>query len=144
MKRLMAKKSLPKTMILVMMESIILAIFQAQANVLTHPSLCPTSLPIRLLQSSQNGNARRHRCVESTIEKCEDIPKAMPMFRCVHSNFIVCIDPIETRKGLFSREQYTAKTLLGSWKCLVRCFKGKTVAHPHHATCLVRCLEMVI
>jgi hypothetical protein len=38
------------------MELIILAIFQAQANVLTPPSLCPTFLPIRLLQSSQNGN----------------------------------------------------------------------------------------
>jgi len=62
----MAKKFMRKTMILVM-ELIILAIFQAQANVLTPPTLCPTSLPIRLLQSSQNGNARRHQCIESTI-----------------------------------------------------------------------------
>jgi hypothetical protein len=76
-------------MILVM-ELIILAIFQAQAiNVLTPPSLCPTFLPIRLLQSSQNSNARRQHCVESTIEKCKDIPRAMQMFRCVHSIFIV-------------------------------------------------------
>jgi hypothetical protein len=67
-----------------------------------------------------------------------------PMFRCVRSNFIICIDPIEIRKGLFSREQYNVKTLFGSAKCLVVCLKGKRVAHPHHATCLVDCLEMFI
>jgi hypothetical protein len=49
----MAKKSLRKAMIF-MMELIILAIFKAQANVLTPPSLCRTSLPIRFLQSSQH------------------------------------------------------------------------------------------
>jgi hypothetical protein len=48
-----------------------------------------------------------------------------------------CIDRIETRNGQFSREQYyTAKALFRSWKCLVLCFKGKTVAHPHDATSL--------
>jgi len=134
----MAKKFLRKTIILVM-ELIILAIFQAQANVLTPPSLCPTSLPIRLLQSSQNGNARRHFCVQSTIAKCKDIPRASQMARCVRYNFINCIDPIEIRKG-----HYNAKVLFGLLKCGVVCFKGKRVAHPHHATCLVDCLEMFI
>jgi hypothetical protein len=143
MKPILAKKFLRKTLILVM-ELIILAIFHVQNNVLTPPSLCPTSLPLRLLHSSQNGNARRHLCVESTIEKCKDIPRVGPMFRCVRSNFIICIDPIEIRKGLFSREQYNVKTLFGSAKCLVVCLKGKRVAHPHHATCLVDCLEMFI
>jgi hypothetical protein len=55
------------------MELIILVVFKARADVLTPPSLFPTSLPIRLLQSSQPENDHKRHCVESTFEKCKHL-----------------------------------------------------------------------
>jgi len=66
------------------------------------------------------------------------------MDRCVCSNFIICIYPIEIRKG---REHlYNAKAEVVSMICMMLCFNGdrKSVAHPHHATCLVHCFEKFI
>jgi hypothetical protein len=132
-------------MILVM-ELIILAIFQAQGIVLIPASLCPTSLPIRLLQSSQNGDDRRHLCVESTIERCKDTPRADEMATCVRFYFINCMDPVAVRKGGFSRKHYNFNASIFSAICKGVCFKGdrESVAHPHHAICLAYCLEMFI
>jgi hypothetical protein len=140
----MANKSLGKAMILVM-ELIILEIFNAQANVLAPPSLCPASvLPIRLLQVSQNGNDHRHHCIESTIEKCKYIPTVIKMSRCVLTNFVTCIDAIVRRKGSFSRLWFDVKAILASLKCEALCFRGKKVVEPHHGSCLVYCPELLI
>jgi hypothetical protein len=77
------------------MEMIILAIFKAQANVLAPPSLSPTSLPIRLLQSSQHGyHDHKGRCAECTTKICRHIPKPTVMARCVTFQFSYCIDQI--------------------------------------------------
>ena len=90
----MAMKSLRKALILVI-RLIILAIFKAHANVLTPPSLRPTSLPIRLLQSSQLSINNRRHCVKSTIEKCEHITKTNEMRSCITEDLIPCIFRIE-------------------------------------------------
>lgn len=143
-RKLMANKSLVKAMILVM-ELIILEIFNAQANVLAPPSLCPASLPIRLLEVlSQNGNDHRHHCIESTIEKCKYIPTVMKMSRCVLTSFVTCIDAIGRRKGSFSRLWFNAKAIRASLKCEALCFRGKKVVEPRHGSCLVYCLELLI
>ena len=85
-----AMKSLRKTMSFVM-ELMILAIFKAQANVLTPPSLFPTSPPIHIHQSSQDGNDHRRRCAESAFKKCEHITEIASMMECAIHELFICI-----------------------------------------------------
>ena len=87
------------------MQLIILVILEAQANVLTpHDSLSPTSLSIRLLQSSQLGNDHRRHCVGKTYEECKDIGEQIPLVGCVSYTFVRCIYLTEmSSKGYFSR-----------------------------------------
>jgi hypothetical protein len=83
----MVKNSLRKVMIMLMVLTI-LAKFKSQANVHTSGSLSPTSLPIRLLQSSQPDNDHKHHCYESTYEKCKHFLRPTKMVPCV-TDFLI-------------------------------------------------------
>lgn len=103
-------------------------------------SLRPTSLHIRLLQSSEPGtNHRRCRCAESTFQKCKHIRERIQMSGCVCSNFVLCIDRIDFPKGIFSRLRYRAKLIGASWKCPTLCFRDQKeqVIGFKHAFCLI-------
>jgi hypothetical protein len=150
---------------ILLMELIILGIFEAQANDLNPPFLYPTSLSIRLLQSSQLSSHDRLHCVENTIEKCKLKTNPIGMEHCVHNNFIPCIvrkiefptNPAKVRWaktflakfGLDKKEfltkvqveEFLAKVGRFQEECERLCFMDEKVAGPHHASCLVNCLE---
>jgi hypothetical protein len=128
----MVKKSLRKVFIL-LMELIILAIFKAQANILTPHSVSRTSLPSRLLQSPP-GNDEKLSCVESTIEECKHIEKAPVMASCITFNFFSCI----RRIGFPTDGE---KVLRDAKKCISHCLGNLEFVKPHHAHCLVHCFD---
>ena len=91
----MANKS-PQKLIMLVMELIILAIFEAQANVF----ICrPASLHIRLLQSSQVVKDQKRQCYESTLEKCKHFIERALVEDCVTFRYFHCMILL---KGLFS------------------------------------------
>jgi len=140
----MAKISMRKAMILVM-ECVILAIFKAQANIVIPPSLYPTSLPIRLLQSSQPGSERRHYCIQSAFEKCKHMQERYGMGSCILPNYMFCIGgkniPPQGRFRYFQRRRYYKKLSRALLKCATLYFKDQKVVNPSHAYCFVDCLD---
>jgi len=134
-----------KKLNILVMELIILAILEAQSKVLTSPSLHPTSLHIRLLQSSQVGEDHRRRCVASTYEECKQIREHTKLEMCVSYKFVRCIALIEiSSKGYFLRFLYRNKVRRAIRKCGNLCFNKLKNPRFHIAYCLVDCYDELI
>jgi len=130
----MAMKCIKKLM-LVMIELIVLIIIEVHGNNPTPFSPSHTSLPIGV-HAFQLDNSHGHHCLESTLEKCEQILELHKLERCIVRNLFSCLfenqihlnQPIQERLDIVS-------------KCIVSCLGVEAKQGIRLALCLLDCYK---
>lgn len=122
-------------LMLVMMESIILIIFEVHANDPTSLSFAPTPLPINLhpLHLDDENISYIDRCIERTLKKCEE---KHPNRLCVAVNLTLCLfeDPMH-------HKDYPTNCFYVIGKCSYDCVVDSEHAGIHYASRIANCYE---
>jgi hypothetical protein len=133
----MARKCMIKLM-LVMMESIVLIIFEVHANELTPLSFAPTPLPINIhpFHLDDENISYIDRCIERTLKKCEEQHHNQ---LCVAVNLTLSLfkDPMHPK-------DYPTNFLYVIGKCSYDCVVDSEHVGIHYASCIANCYEKLM
>ncbi len=120
---------------MVMMEFVMLIIFEVHANDLASLYLNPSSLPTRFTLPFHFDyvHGRQYNCLEIEVEayKQKYEPESTDQGKCIIKNFVKCI----------STNRSVHEIYYISIGCLKSCFKEANGVNHHMAACLFECFE---
>jgi hypothetical protein len=121
-----------------MIELIVLIIIEVHGNNPTPFSPSHTSLPIGL-HTFQLDNSHGHRCLESTLKKCEYILKLHMLEHCIVRNLFKCLfeNPIHLNQPIHERLDIVSK-------CILFCLGMQTKQGYRLAPCLLDYYEKLM